>query len=135
MIRLPPRATRTDNAFPTRRSSDLVGVEAELADAIEDLLAQRAGKRVAVAVAGQRAHEGRRVVALQHAGDVEQVLGAQDVVGGVRGRSEEHTSELQSLMRISYAVFCLKTKKHIILTIFVSEHKPMIPLTLVRYTP
>src|SRR3546814_7256545 len=28
-------------------------------------------------------------------------------------RSEEHTSELQSLMRISYAVFCLKTKKHI----------------------
>src|SRR3546814_8730142 len=31
-------------------------------------------------------------------------------------RSEEHTSELQSLMRISYAVFCLKKKKHIIKT-------------------
>src|SRR3546814_4151109 len=31
--------------------------------------------------------------------------------GGPRGRSEEHTSELQSLMRISYAVFCLKKKK------------------------
>src|SRR3546814_9141610 len=30
-----------------------------------------------------------------------------------RGRSEEHTSELQSLMRTSYAVFCLKKKKHI----------------------
>src|SRR3546814_6893837 len=30
---------------------------------------------------------------------------------GRRGRSEEHTSELQSLMRISYAVFCLKQKK------------------------
>src|SRR3546814_2010000 len=30
---------------------------------------------------------------------------------GVAGRSEEHTSELQSLMRISYAVFCLKNKK------------------------
>src|SRR3546814_6767569 len=30
---------------------------------------------------------------------------------GLLGRSEEHTSELQSLMRISYAVFCLKTKK------------------------
>src|SRR3546814_5295598 len=30
----------------------------------------------------------------------------------VRARSEEHTSELQSLMRISYAVFCLKKKKH-----------------------
>src|SRR3546814_10173564 len=31
---------------------------------------------------------------------------------GVLRRSEEHTSELQSLMRISYAVFCLKKKKH-----------------------
>src|SRR3546814_8579664 len=33
------------------------------------------------------------------------------VLGGGRSRSEEHTSELQSLMRISYAVFCLKKKK------------------------
>src|SRR3546814_10152964 len=33
-----------------------------------------------------------------------------------RPRSEEHTSELQSLMRISYAVFCLKKKKNIIIT-------------------
>src|SRR3546814_4643607 len=32
-------------------------------------------------------------------------------LGGAVERSEEHTSELQSLMRISYAVFCLKTKK------------------------
>src|SRR3546814_9781465 len=31
---------------------------------------------------------------------------------GVQGRSEEHTSELQSLMRISYAVFCLKKQKN-----------------------
>src|SRR3546814_2154286 len=35
-----------------------------------------------------------------------------DVVDLRRIRSEEHTSELQSLMRISYAVFCLKKKKH-----------------------
>src|SRR3546814_6019526 len=34
------------------------------------------------------------------------------LVQAVIGRSEEHTSELQSLMRISYAVFCLKKKKH-----------------------
>src|SRR3546814_3181637 len=33
------------------------------------------------------------------------------LVNGFAGRSEEHTSELQSLMRISYAVFCLKKKK------------------------
>src|SRR3546814_6018596 len=33
------------------------------------------------------------------------------ILGKLAGRSEEHTSELQSLMRISYAVFCLKQKK------------------------
>src|SRR3546814_9909768 len=38
--------------------------------------------------------------------------GGVDVQTAVGGRSEEHTSELQSLMRISYAVFCLKKKKH-----------------------
>src|SRR3546814_5236304 len=35
-----------------------------------------------------------------------------DCYSTAKGRSEEHTSELQSLMRISYAVFCLKKKKH-----------------------
>src|SRR3546814_1877642 len=35
-----------------------------------------------------------------------------DISHGIIGRSEEHTSELQSLMRISYAVFCLKKKKN-----------------------
>src|SRR3546814_1104027 len=43
-------------------------------------------------------------------GMLEQVL-AEDVRTALR-RSEEHTSELQSLMRISYAVFCLKKNKH-----------------------
>src|SRR3546814_4280739 len=38
----------------------------------------------------------------------------------VHPRSEEHTSELQSLMRISYAVFCLKKKKHNIITYHLS---------------
>src|SRR3546814_7094254 len=38
--------------------------------------------------------------------------GARRARGGRRHRSEEHTSELQSLMRISYAVFCLKKKKN-----------------------
>src|SRR3546814_5623627 len=41
---------------------------------------------------------------VEHLGDT--VLALQEL------RSEEHTSELQSLMRISYAVFCLKKKKH-----------------------
>src|SRR3546814_4731033 len=39
------------------------------------------------------------------------------VLSNTSGRSEEHTSELQSLMRISYAVFCLKKKNHEALTI------------------
>src|SRR3546814_12865944 len=43
-------------------------------------------------------------------------LGTFYFCNGELGRSEEHTSELQSLMRISYAVFCLKKKKKIIIT-------------------
>src|SRR3546814_2182329 len=51
-----------------------------------------------------RAERGGKIIRL---GDVARVeLGARDY----SGRSEEHTSELQSLMRISYAVFCLKKK-------------------------
>src|SRR3546814_7667252 len=55
-------------------------------------------------------------------------LRASDVGGKVRlsGRSEEHTSELQSLMRISYAVFCLKKKKnhkHITVKPNIHNHK------------
>src|SRR3546814_4487187 len=53
-----------------------------------------------------------------------QFRGMVDVGGQEQVRSEEHTSELQSLMRISYAVFCLKNKKtHIInpLKLFISQ--------------
>src|SRR3546814_3662422 len=46
---------------------------------------------------------------LDHRHDVAEALGGVPLVG--EPRSEEHTSELQSLMRISYAVFCLKKKK------------------------
>src|SRR3546814_6183759 len=45
-----------------------------------------------------------------HDGDFETVLGSGRSGASAGGRSEEHTSELQSLMRISYAVFCLKQK-------------------------
>src|SRR3546814_8112323 len=43
-------------------------------------------------------------------------------IGWLAGRSEEHTSELQSLMRISYAVFCLTKKKLINITLFYLRH-------------
>src|SRR3546814_2153168 len=45
-----------------------------------------------------------------HRGDDDAPASAAAAAAGARGRSEEHTSELQSLMRISYAVFCLKKK-------------------------
>src|SRR3546814_8844630 len=106
MILRPPRSTRTDTLFPyttpfrSRHQVDLV-----LRAAADVVLAQlRNGVRVMSAgVAGQRVGEGELV-------GIVVVLAAGALEPGVR--SEEHTSELQSLMRISYAVFCLKKKKH-----------------------
>src|SRR3546814_5065027 len=54
--------------------------------------------------------------------------GTLTVAGVLRRRSEEHTSELQSLMRISYAVFCLK-KKNIII-----KHRHSYQLTIIIHT-
>src|SRR3546814_5584612 len=52
-----------------------------------------------------------------------------DRVAQSRHRSEEHTSELQSLMRISYAVFCLKKKKHNTITTITNKHNTYITRT------
>src|SRR3546814_9801773 len=97
MIRRPPRSTRTDTLFPyttlfrstVMRDLEATGIaSAEIVSLLEDAVSERRWwaeqwPQGAVYVGG---------------------LVAQDV------RSEEHTSELQSLMRISYAVFCLKKK-------------------------
>src|SRR3546814_3948991 len=48
-----------------------------------------------------------------------------DALAVIDGRSEEHTSELQSLMRISYAVFCLKKKTHLPLLPFLFYVPPL----------
>src|SRR3546814_6367167 len=53
---------------------------------------------------------GLRVLASSCPGNRTYYAAAQEIVDGIAGRSEEHTSELQSLMRISYAVFFLKKK-------------------------
>src|SRR3546814_10045527 len=110
MIRRPPRSTRTDTLFPYTtlfRSRDAVGPE--LLD----------GKVQRIEPVGQA-----RIAAHGDVDDLDVVRSAvhdhplqgseerADVRGAVATRSEEHTSELQSLMRISYAVFCLKTKKY-----------------------
>src|SRR3546814_4995147 len=89
MIRRPPRSTRTDTLFPyttlfRSRTDEGRGRDGEHHGA-------RARPGVLADLAGDES-------------DQEQGQGP--------ARSEEHTSELQSLMRISYAVFCLKKKKN-----------------------
>src|SRR3546814_14215453 len=86
MIRRPPRSTRTDTLFPYTT----LFRSAWRGDANRKRAARMAGRRMAVSKRKRGQHE------LTHSR---------------RSRSEEHTSELQSLMRISYAVFCLKKKK------------------------
>src|SRR3546814_1534137 len=49
---------------------------------------------------------------IELAGALRKIIAGRFACPTVDARSEEHTSELQSLMRISYAVFCLNTKKH-----------------------
>src|SRR3546814_7830669 len=110
MIRRPPRSTRTDTLFPytTLFRSIAVSVTkdgfqpARLGDLLNvvfeaELLAIGRPSPPRISPVG--------IVALGEDGKFG------DRIAVLRPRSEEHTSELQSLMRISYAVFCLKKKK------------------------
>src|SRR3546814_9809258 len=98
MIRRPPRATRTDTLFPytplfrSGVSRDNTGGPPEVASACGPLRPHVKGE--------VQASFGYPVTSLQGVSATRQ------------GRSEEHTSELKSLMRISYAVFCLKKKNN-----------------------
>src|SRR3546814_3275149 len=99
MIRRPPRSTRTDTLFPYTtlfRSARILR-----------LCVLAARYQPPPPNAGPRPHQDRHQVLRQ--GRRRNAL--MRLPGGQRQRSEEHTSELQSLMRISYAVFCLKKKK------------------------
>src|SRR3546814_1305940 len=98
MIRRPPRSTRTDTLFPTRRSSDLLNTRCTNGWPDEDCV------RIPPAFVEPMA------IAACPPRELPIVSTPAQSAGGVL-RSEEHTSELQSLMRISYAVFCLKKKK------------------------
>src|SRR3546814_8115722 len=85
MIRRPPRSTRTDTLFPyTTLFRSVAGLLITTEAAIAELPEDK--------------------------GTAPAMPGGMGGMGGM-DRSEEHTSELQSLMRISYAVFCLKKKK------------------------
>src|SRR3546814_1349975 len=95
------------HAFPTRRSSDLLArgePTLDIGDDVHDVAVELDGVLLGHLHAADR-------------GDAADVVAAEieqhEVLGEllrVAQRSEEHTSELQSLMRISYAVFCLKQK-------------------------
>src|SRR3546814_5743616 len=101
MIRRPPRSTRTDTLFPyTTLFRSLARHAARI---IEKRVVGVLGKG---RIARPAAH---RETVLDVSGNLVTAHRFQ-MVRGYDARSEEHTSELQSLMRISYAVFCLKKK-------------------------
>src|SRR3546814_4666335 len=137
MIRRPPRSTRTDTLFPytTLFRSDQPGDDAVGEQEDEEAIEQarpRIGGEVAPARAqpfeGSPRREVSRIMPLDRQrwhdrrdrghpllpfSSARRFRGAEHAGARVRSvgpdmRSEEHTSELQSLMRISYAVFCLK---------------------------
>src|SRR3546814_5313778 len=113
MIRRPPRSTLTDTLFP-----DTTLFRSQLHDMDSDVGAGGSvtgGRRNRCRPGGRARIQPRggvcRITRVRLAG-----MANRCVAGAVRRmrrhvRSEEHTSELQSLMRISYAVFCLKKKK------------------------
>src|SRR3546814_6888899 len=104
MIRRPPRSTRTDTLFPYTTLFRSPGGIDEGVHGVGIALGGGAALRTGRVLPGRMVRQGI-------AGAVEaDILGQGD--GQLRHRrSEEHTSELQSLMRISYAVFCLKKTK------------------------
>src|SRR3546814_4172549 len=118
MIRRPPRSTRTDTLFPY---TTLFRSRFAMSCCIRDGLAYPgSGNYIVITMEGQ-------------------AVKAELIRIG--NRSEEHTSELQSLMRISYAVFCLKKKKQ--LTYYRRTHStkkntheyPTSPLLDSKHTP
>src|SRR3546814_2814524 len=96
---IPEDARPSADAMVTDRPGLLLGILT--ADCVPVLFADREAGVIGAAHAGWKGALG---------GVTDSVLTAMEKLGARRERSEEHTSELQSLMRISYAVFCLKKK-------------------------
>src|SRR3546814_3643649 len=125
MIQRPPRSTGTDTLLPYTalfRADDgaagrgIVKRECIVVRAVGDALRGPGLDRASVGEVLQRFAEiglrRRDVRCFRHEGGVDEFVEVGKLDEGREGhRSEEHTSELQSLMRISYAVFCLKKKK------------------------
>src|SRR3546814_3794671 len=122
MIRRPPISTRTDTLFPYTtlfRSHKLlrghvaVGVEAVRETATVADIVKLGAEIGEVIVVGRLFLEPIDLGKLHPFVEGDFRLRGFELEGGIPGRSAEHTSELQSLMRTSYAVFCLNKKTNI----------------------
>src|SRR3546814_5156203 len=96
MIRRPPRSTRTDTLFPYTTL----------------FRSPRIGPKLPICCPFHRLSSFQAETPEQLKWICEEICAYKLPCSHACGRSEEHTSELQSLMRISYAVFCLKKKTH-----------------------
>src|SRR3546814_5833603 len=106
MIRRPPRSTRTDTLFPYTTLFRSGHRSLEVGDGkIDEDHARHGGSFFWSGMDATDGRSGYRQARLQAA-----ALPGERPCCQWATRSEEHTSELQSLMRISYAVFCLKKK-------------------------
>src|SRR3546814_6085553 len=122
MRRLPPRSTRTDTLFP---STTLFRSVARI------FIPTRSCPRHASANRGQP----REPLVSSSAAHVEPHHSMVFAPADVLPRSEEHTSELQSLMRISYAVFCLKKKKrHKLINKMIHSHTRLCDILIEIHT-
>src|SRR3546814_3173337 len=108
MIRRPPRSTRTYTLFPYTtlfRSREVFTAQRGKAPEVVETF-----KMLDQALEQAGGYTNRRIY-VDYTGPMDTVVYQIEMESLDAYRSEEHTSELQSLMRISYAVFCLKQKK------------------------
>src|SRR3546814_2457806 len=127
MIRRPPRSTRTDTLFPyttlfrSGRRGDRDGQRARRGGDDQRVEPRRCGPRRPPRRTG-RGHPLERAPRRRWCTWSCPRVGRDRRALRPRPRSEEHTSELQSLMRISYAVFCLKKKITFLFTVILLLH-------------
>src|SRR3546814_5428742 len=137
MIRRPPGSTRTDTRFPYTTRFRSLSQSAAFA-AMPAPLTINATTPVATTIAVDSSRErgsspfsraSRRRLGVARSvfcgSDMAQACAAKIplAVSEAEDRSEEHTSELQSLMRISYAVLCLKKNKALITQLHIPDHR------------
>src|SRR3546814_10744612 len=111
MIRRPPRSTRTDTLFPyTTLFRSTIGRQSRGRFLFPRATRPQKFVRPFARGASPYFAEKPSGILLRETAPLRAPVCSSRIMSGPR--SEEHTSELQSLMRISYAVFCLKKKKH-----------------------